>query len=172
MPSTPKYEVKMSSRQLLEVALWLERTGVEFYRFLSEELEDSRLRNFFLRLAGMEISHENLVREMLQLEPEDDATKTAFDETLTGREFFTRLRGMIEEKVFPLGINFITELDKFRSPREALPAAVQAEEQSIRIYRLLRGFELDKTSSETLNRLLLEEEKHLNEVYKIYNSLK
>jgi rubrerythrin len=43
-----QFKLELSPRELLELALWLERCGVEFYRFLAEEQSREKLRGFYL----------------------------------------------------------------------------------------------------------------------------
>ena len=169
--AAPLFGVNLSARQLIEIGLWLERNGVEFYRFLSEDQKDPGLRDFFLRLTGMEIKHENWLRDLLRGQPAEPLSKLAFDESLSGREYFLRLRGLVEEKVFPLGLNFITELEGFKQPRDALPAAMRAEVQSVRLYQFLSEFRLDPAARQTVQLIITEEEAHQKEIETILRSL-
>jgi rubrerythrin len=161
----------LSSREVLELALWLEKAGLEFYRLLSEETKEEPLRNFFLRLMGMELDHQRLIQDMLTAEPLAAAKKAGFDETLTHREFFIHLREMLQKRVFPRSLVFLTELDRYKTPRDALAMALALETESVKLYQGLAGFKLPYQSQSTIVRLITEEESHIEEVNKIIESL-
>ncbi|HUT52415.1 MAG TPA: ferritin family protein [bacterium] len=161
----------LSSREFLEMALWLEKAGIEFYRLLSEEAKEESLRIFFLRLIGMELDHQRLIQDMLTAEPLIEAKKAGFDETLTHREFFVHLRGMLQKKVFPQSLEFLTELDRYKSPRDALDQALAIETESIKLYKNLAEFKLPYKSQSTIAKLIAEEESHIEEINKIIESM-
>jgi len=161
----------LSGRELLELALWLEKSGIEFYRLLSEEAKEQDLRAFFLRLMGMEMQHELLILQMISAEPPAPTKKFPFDETLTHREYFIYLRSLVEKKIFPQDFEFLAELDHYHQPGDALARALQIEEQTIKLFRTLAGFTLPYKSQATIVKLIAEEESHLEEIRKILNSI-
>jgi len=166
-----QFKLELSPRELLELALWLERCGVEFYRFLAEEQSREKLRGFYLRLMGMEMEHENWIRRMIQsLNGEFQPRKLAFDESLTGREYILRFRQAIEEKVFPVGINFLFDLDNFASPRDAIPFAKNIKIKILAIYQLLLGFQLSEPARKIMESLIAEGQEHLQEIEAILKS--
>jgi rubrerythrin len=165
-----RFGVELSAREVLEVALWLERCGAEFFRFLTESQEHAGLRRFYLRLTGMEMEHENRVRQQLQSAPSEKPDKLAFDETLTDREYLFKLRKVMEENIFPVDLNLVTELDKFTCPEDAVPLALKIKEQSHRMYNWLSRFQLSEPARQVTQSLIAEEEHHLQEIRKIYRS--
>jgi len=96
----PRFNLGLSSREVLEMALWLEKAGMEFYRLLSEETKESRCE-IFLAAHVHGDGHQRMIQDMLTVEPLAEARKAGFDETLTHREFFVHLREMLQKKVFP-----------------------------------------------------------------------
>lgn len=161
----------LTPREHLELALWLEKSGLEFYRLLSEESKEGRLRDFFLRLAGMEMAHEKIIRDlMISLAPQEPV-KLPFDETLSRREFFLHLRSLTEKDVFPHDFRFLAQLEQFKEPKDALPAALQIEEKAIHLYRTLSEFKLSVQAHGVLQRLVHEEEKHAAEIKAILKSV-
>jgi rubrerythrin len=164
------FGVELSAREILEVALWLERCGAEFFRFLSESQEHANLRSFYLRLMGMEMEHENRVRQLLQSAPAEKPDKLAFDETLTDREYLSKLKKALEEHVFPVDLNFITAMDTFTCPEDAVPLALKIKEESHRMYNWLCRFRLSAEAAKVIQSLIAKEEEHLQEIRKIYRS--
>ena len=163
-----RFGVELSAREVLEVALWLERCGSEFFRFLSESQERDSLRRFYLRLMGMEMEHENRVRHLLQSAPAEKADKRAFDETLTDREFLSKLKKAMEEHIFPVDLNFITEMEQFTTAEDAVPLALKIKEQSHRMYNWLSRFQLSPEAAQVIQSLIAEEAEHLREIRQIY----
>jgi rubrerythrin len=161
----------LSAREILELALWLEKAGMEFYRLLSEESREESLRIFFLRLMGMELGHQRMVQDMIEGEPLAGDRKAGFDESLTHREFFIHLRDMLQKKVFPQSLQFLTELDRYKSPRDALAMALAIETEAVKLYKNLARFNLPYKSKSVIIKLIAEEEGHIEEVNKIIKSM-
>jgi len=165
-----RFGVQLSAREVMEVALWLERCGSEFFRFLSESQERTGLRRFYLRLMGMEMEHENQVLQWLRSAPSEKPDKRAFDETLTDREYLSKLKKAMEAHIFPVDLNFITKLEEFTCPEDAVPLALKIKEQSHRMYRWLSRFQLSPEAAQVIESLIAEEEEHVREIRKIYRS--
>lgn len=157
--------------ECLELALWLERAGLEFYRMLAEETPEGRLRDFYLRLSGMEIKHEGTIRGLIKQVSSSASPKLPFDETLTNREFFLRLKTFSENKTFPHDFSFLVQLEEFKEPKEALALALEIETKAIGLYRTLSEFKLSVPAEAVLRVLALEEEKHFAEIKAILRSL-
>ena len=165
-------KLDLKPREILELALWLEKTGVEFYRMLSEDeklTED--VRGLFLRLMGMEMEHERLVREWLSEAPPGEHRKLAFDESLTQREYFVHLRALVERRVFPQGFNFLADLDSYQAARDAMPMAINIEQEAIILYQTLAGFQLPYPTQGTVQKIIKEEEDHIKEIKEILAEL-
>lgn len=161
----------LSPGELLELAAWLERTGVEFYRLLSEELKQGKLRKFFLKLMGMEMEHEKKMRDLLGAVDYQPREKLPFDEDLTGREYFLHLRSLSAKRVFPQGFELFKNLDRFERPEDALPWARDVEKNMIEILKALRRFKLSPDSLGVIDGLIQEEDRHFNEINEILDSL-
>jgi len=173
-PPNPQAQlkVKLSASQALELSLRLEQTGVEFYRMLADEIKEEPLRNFFLGLTGMELEHEKTVRELLAAETDRPEQKLAFDETLTDREFFVRIRDLIVSGAFPSGLDLFKKLDRFQTPTDAFPLALKMEKRSIGVYQYLLRFQLTEAARKTIERLIEDEQSHLEEVGKVHRRVK
>lgn len=167
--SSEETDLPLTAREVLEAAYWLEKSGIEFFRMLSETVEHEKLRQFFLRLMGMEMEHEKLVREMMDDlgDAPERPEKLGFDESLTHREYFLHMRAMVEKNVFPQEFSFFADLDGYTSPEDALPMARKIEERTIELYRSLSRFKMPYRKQAVIKKLITEEESHLEEIEKI-----
>jgi len=164
--------IELSARELLEVAVLLERKGVEFYRMISEMLEQSEARSFFLKLMGMELEHERKLTGMLEMTDKDAINKTPFDDSMSMREYFLKLKSLAVSKVFPEGFELFDRLENPGSLEDALELAIEVENKSTALYQRLSRFKLPADARDIVQRLIEEEESHLSEVSRIYRSLK
>lgn len=167
-PEGPLFKIDLTAAEVVEIAVWLEKTATEFYRLLSESYEPGPLRDFFLGLTGMELDHERKMRDLLPTMGESSPGKLSFDEGLTGREYFIYLRSLAAKKVLPEGFEVFAMIDDFHEPADALPAALELEDKSGRLYRFLAEFRLSAEAEARVKQMIEEESRHLAEVRKIY----
>ncbi len=157
-------DLKLTAIEIIELAIWIERKGVEFYRFLSEEMEEADMRSFFLRLMGMEMRHESRLRSALKDFPQREEIKSGFDEGMSDREYFLRLKTLAGAKVFPEGFNILLEMEDYKEPEDALPMALEIEENTRRLYGVLSGFELPAEVASLVRDLIRDEGEHVSEI--------
>ncbi len=157
----------LTMKDLLEVAMAMEHEGAEFYRMLAESYDGGRLRDFFLRLSGMEIKHELKLNEWLKsLGPERDA-KITFDEGYTDREYFVHLKKLALKKAYPDGADLFAIMDSFEKPEDALEMAVTNEQNAVKLYQILSNFALTDNAAKIVQWLLVEEQAHVKEIKEI-----
>ncbi len=58
-------QVQSSKKELLAIAMEIEKNGYIFYRIAAQRGRDKGIRNTFQQLAGRETEHEIIVRELL-----------------------------------------------------------------------------------------------------------
>lgn len=167
-PEIPRMNIDLRAVEVVEVAVLLEKTAVDFYRLLSDSFDDGPLRNFFLGLTGMELEHERKMRDLLATLSDPPPTKLAFDEGLTGREYFLNLRSLALKKLFPEGFELFDMIDNFKAPQDALPTALELEGKSLRLYQTLARFQLSTEAQMVVERLLQDERHHLADIEKIF----
>ena len=163
----PFINVGLTAYELLETAWYMERSGTEFYRMIAEETEDEKLKGFFSGLAEMEESHQQSIYELMEEHPDHPTKKAAFDETLTGREYFVYLRGLAVTRVFPQGFQVFSKIDSFERPSDAFPLAREIEENSIKLYELLASFSLTEKAQTVVRSLIEDERRHLDKIDEI-----
>ncbi len=169
--TTEDGETGAPARELVELALHLEKIGADFYRALSEQCEDEKLCRFFLRMVGNEHEHERRLSELLASDKIAPHEKKAFDDNMTDHEYFARLRSVAARRVFPEGAELFEKMDTVRTVEEGLALAMEAEKNSIKLYGAISRMELTPEAVETLEWLVREEEGHLAEVSRIYRRI-
>ncbi len=163
----PFINIELTTYELLETAWYMERSGTEFYRMIAEDTEDEDLKSFFFGLVEMEESHQESIYELMEEHPDRPTEKTAFDETLTGREYFVYIRGLAVTRVFPQGFGVFSRIDGFQRPSDACPLAREIEENSIKLYEFLASFDLSEKAQRVVRGLIKDERSHLDKIDEI-----
>ena len=157
----------ITDKEILELALKMEREGQAFYERLSQHIKDSTVKNFVRQMHKEEIQHEKLFRIMLE-------TK---DEKPYGWEDKKELHDFISEyfktDIYPPLEDILPEDAKFETLQKAVDFAMEAEMVSAEFYSILGGF-CDNFEAKTALLLLEKAERdHVKEVLAIkYKLLK
>lgn len=165
------FTLELKTSDLLELAAWMERTGAEYYRYLSEQTDDRDIKKFFLRLMGMEHEHEVHIRKLYQEAANRQLDYFGEDEGITGREFLKRVRKAALKKVWPGGFNPTMEITGKFEIRECLQNALDAEKNSAALYHYLGKFKLYGEARNCIERLKNDELSHIRDIIDVMNRL-
>jgi len=138
----------------IEISLFIEKEGLGFYEKAAGNVSDPRLKDIFLRLAGEEREHIQILQTKLKfLKP----VISGRGKTPTKIDSF--LKEELEGKIFPASENDLVK--KFKSDFEVLGYGIESEKRSIEILNnlLLNEKKLDVKS--IFAHLVVEEKKHL-----------
>jgi rubrerythrin len=165
------YYLEFSTKNLLELGIWMEVAGAEYYRHLASKEKNEKIRNFYLRLMGVERQHEDYLRKVYKEVTKEDAEYLGLDEQdLTAREYLLKLREVARNKIF--GPNFdVPDPDKITCEEDCLNAALEAEMQSVALYKYLSRFKLYGKAKEVVQKLKQDEEGHIEDINKIIADL-
>ncbi len=145
-----------SSREILTIAVKIEKNGHDFYLKLSKESKDDKLKTLFTELAKMETEHVNLFSEMLQNVPDDDfETLSSFG---FSEEIFLYLEAIADSKIFVKNNNF--SLDTQQDIMNVFAIALALEKDSIIFYYELLAY-MSEQHKKTIETILTEEKKHI-----------
>jgi rubrerythrin len=141
--------------EIIEIAIRIERNGVEFYRYLSENVEDNDAKDVFSFLAAQEEKHVGIFRKMLY-EVADYTPKYSYPGEYG--LFLDELAGSAIDSLK----NYENAL-KTRGFQEAIKLGIEAELQTIVYFTELYELLPDKVN-EALKNVIDEEKKHYLEL--------
>ena len=150
---------------LLEVAVRIERQGIDFYNRLSTTIDSSQAKDVFSFLAAEEEKHSGVFRMMLE-KTADYAPR--FNYPGEYGLFIDGVASRLLEKVRKV----IGSLPS-RNINEALDMGIEFEKESILFYTELKlEGGLDKANMETLQEIIDEERKHWLKLISLEDKLK
>jgi len=148
-----------SSRELIEVALGIERNGIAYYGALSESTIDASLKGTFNDLANMERRHMAIFQNML------DSVGRYQPPYLgeSGQEYELYLRALVDSAVFADDKVALQMAQRASSPGEAIQIAMGAEKDSILFYKEMRDL-VPERERPIVDGIINEEKSHLRQL--------
>lgn len=146
-------EKQFSSNEVVEMALDIERNGMEFYDHLSKNFEDPGKRELFSYLASQEAQHVKDFKILSEVLAEE--TDVEFWE-----EAEKYLKSVVEDRIFPKAPEMIARA-KTMQLREIVNFAIGIEKETIIFYEeILDGVKAER-SKEILRKIIHEEVGHV-----------
>lgn len=145
-----------SGYDALRMALEMERKGSSFYRRLSEKVSHRSLKDIFKQLGREEEEHIKTVEEKLLPICQSDGAYWADEELMVAH-----LKRMMAGGVFPNEERVLERLEETGSEMEALHIAIQAERESIDLYKKAGEAAANEEGKKAFTSLVEEEERHL-----------
>ncbi len=149
--------------EIFEMALQIERNGVQFYCRAAEKTDDPDHRVLLADLADMERCHEAVFAEMKEEFSKKEKEPAAFDpagEAVLYLQALANMRVFFEKKIDPT------------SMEEILKSAIDAEKDSIIFYLGMRDLVPEKNGKDRIEAIIGEEKKHIQLLSKELVSLK
>jgi len=146
----------ITTSELLELSIKIEREGQRFYNQLADYVKDSITKEFLIHMAKEEATHENQFKKLLE---ETDNFGWENDENLkklTAEKFQT--------DIFPKISEILGKLPQFEDIEKAFDFAIESEKVSAEFYRILGNACKDV---ELKTRLLLLEKAELEHCDKV-----
>lgn len=156
--------ISLSSGELFNIAIGIERRGVAFYDVMSKSTDDAATRNIFHYLAEMEREHVLVFRDML-----GEADKHQTSETHSG-EYAAHLQTLLDNAVFTddmITSEMVTQVD---SDAKAVELAIGAEKDSILFYYELKEV-MTRRTQPVINKIIAEEKSHLGQLSELKKEL-
>lgn len=139
---------------ILRMALTMEKRGYDFYTAFAAAVQEERVKQLALRLAGDEKDHKEIFAKIIAEYNEDNK----LDEDLS------YLDAIQKGSIFP-DISKIKELaEKADSFKDLLSIAIEAEKEAILLFHELTARIRSPKINKILYKLLEEEEMHLVEL--------
>jgi rubrerythrin len=149
----------------LEVAIRIERNGLDFYKDLSQSVQNSQARDTFSFLAAAEEKHLGVFRKMLE-EVADYAPRLNYP-----GEYELYLEGVASRAVFTPDKMQDKKISSVKDISEAIALAMDFETASILFYNeLLNNFE--KINKKYVSEIIDEEKGHFAKLVNIKDKIK
>ncbi len=159
------HEKLITTKEILELSLKMEREGQAFYSSLSQHIEDPMVKTFLQKMHKEEIQHEKLFRAMLE---EKGEKQYGWEDKKELHDFIDK---HFKTDICPPVEDIIQEDSKFESLQKAVDFAVEAEMIAAEFYSLLGDFCEDLEAKSSI--LLLEQAdyEHVKQVLAIKDKL-
>jgi rubrerythrin len=146
---------RFSIREVIEIAIEIEKNGVTFYRNLAESADTMRLRDLFTYLAEEEESHVARFQEMLE-----SVGGYQISEAYYTTQYMGYMKALADERVFKSDTPVKEVADRARSSREAVDIAIGFEKESILFLYEMQEL-VPGSDRKTMQKLLNEERDHV-----------
>ena len=141
-----------SAREIIDMAIKIERNGENYYRQATVKVTDPSLQSLLLFLADEEHEHARWF-EAFKQRIKDSAEDRKLAE-ISG----TMLQSVVGNQRFSLDEADLAELD---STEKLIGIAIEFEKDSILFYEMLQSFIEDSETLRQLNEIIAEENRHI-----------
>lgn len=148
----------ITSQELLEISLKIERDGQRFYSELAEKVTDPKVRDFFLLMSREEALHEKQFKRLIESK---GLERYGWENNPSLREFIDK---EFRTDIFPPAEEVIGQLTAVRGIQKALELAMDAERIVGEFFRLLHDSCEDIETKTLLTILEKSECEHLERV--------
>ncbi len=156
--------VLFSGRELIDIAIGIERNGAAFYHSLAKSTGNEIAKGAYQYLAGEELKHIQVFQSMLgsvaDYRPPDTYTE----------EYDLYLRALIDSRVFTDDQTAYEMAQRVNSDAEAIQIALGAEKDSILFYSEVRDL-VRRSDRELIDKIIEEERSHLRQLSELKGSL-
>ena len=148
---------KLSACELAEIAVQIEKNGMDYYFALAEKSDNPEMRLIFEYLAREEEKHIDIFKKV-----SDDSCDYQPKEVYPD-EYFAYLRALAGQYIFTKEKAGRDIASKVKDYKEGIDLGIQFEKDSILFYEEMQKMVPEKDKS-TVEKLILEEKKHLRKL--------
>ena len=141
-----------SFREIIDMAIQLEKNAETFYRAALTEMSTKSLEPVLLCLADEERNHADWFEKLKRVA--EEAEPRVQGEELSGPV----LRNLVGDQKFSLDE---VDLSKIKSQEELIELAIEHEKDTIIFYQMLQSFIDDPETVKELNEIIDEENQHI-----------
>jgi len=141
-----------SIREIFDLAIQIEKNGEKFYRDALKKISNPSLRSLLEWLADEEVKHQSWFSER------KETVGTKVDDVELEEMGGTILQSILGDQSFSLKE---ADLSKIDNVEELLQLAIEFEKDSILFYEMIGSFIEDAETSEKLNEIIEEENRHI-----------
>lgn len=147
-----------SGEEILEMAVQIEKNGVDFYLELAESAKDDNMRGLMQYLAEEEKKHMAIFRKLSGVSDQEHL-KNLY-ELQYGEEGRLYLKALADTKIFADSNEAAHWARGAENPSEALGTAIDLEKDSILFYQEMRNF-VRADDRNLVDEIINEEKKHI-----------
>lgn len=149
--------VFISGRELVEIAIGIERNGAAFYDSLAESSKETKIRDMYKHLADNERNHietfQNMLNQVGDYKPPETYTE----------EYDLYMRALVDSSVFKDDQAAREMAQKVTAEIEAIQIGLSAEKDSILFYTEMREL-VQRSGRNVMDRIIEEERTHLKQL--------
>ncbi len=154
-----------SGRELIEIAIGIEKNGATFYDSLAGSTENPEAKGTYKYLAGQEREHAAIFQKMLSLVSDYKPPETYTE------DYNRYLKALIDSLIFTDDKVTLEMARKVNSDTEAIQVAMGAEKDSILFYIEVRGI-VRRSERRVVSEIIEEERSHLRQLMDIKKGLR
>lgn len=146
--------------EVIDLAVQIEEKGASFYQRLADKVEQAEVKELLNFLAGEEEKHQKEFKELGR-----DLSFINPRETYEG-EYFEYVENAVSTHMFA-NEDFLEEaVKKATGPKDVVKLAISFEKDTILFFHSFRSL-VNKDKQEVIDKLIKEEEGHINKLAKI-----
>ena len=156
--------IAFSGRELIDIAIGIERSGITFYDIMAKSTDDAMTRDVFQSLADMEREHIQIFQDMLEEADQYQPTRTVIE------EYADYLQALTDNAVFTddmITSEMATQAD---SDVKAVELGISAEKDSILFYHQMKDI-MPQRALPMIDRIIAEEKSHLRQLSEVKRRL-
>jgi rubrerythrin len=157
MERSNRMSMAFNADEVLEIAEQIERNGMAFYERAAERVSGDEKRTF-LRLADMELTHQQVFSAMRRELSDADLGLKAFDPDGEAARY---LAAFADGQIFDLNADPVALLGPEISVREILEIAIGLEKDSVVFYVAIREAVPESLGKEGIEKIIKEEMDHI-----------
>lgn len=154
----------LETREILEFAVYIEKSGYEFYVKSMKKLADPKVTQLFQYLADEEFKHESKFKSILT------ALDPAGRGESAGEEYHAYLRDFCRAHLLANPEKADKLVESIRSERDALALALQFEKDSVIFFTELKNLYADDPLG-SIDRIIQEEMTHIRRIFLLQQGL-
>jgi rubrerythrin len=146
-------DAMFTSREIIELAVRIERNGEAVYRKAMEDVSDLSLKSLLQRLANDEAEHAAWFSEMLSALPENPADDPALQDMAN-----RILEGILGDQSFSLKE---ADFSSMKDQDRLIGTAIEFEKDTILFYEMIGAMIQDPDTQARLKEIIEEENRHV-----------
>jgi rubrerythrin len=145
-----------SARELVEIAIGMERNGIAFYDVLAKTTENAEVRAIYDYLAAEERRHLATFQEMMP------SVAGSGPQEVYSEDYALYLKALVDSLIFSDEAMAREEAQQVTNDTQTLDIALTMEKESILFYSEMRGL-VRRPQQEVVDRVIEEERSHFRQ---------